>query len=52
MGQKAMPGSGILAGLVFDMADQIQALYRARRRTLDLEVTRALTGLRPEGGKA
>mgnify|MGYP005846980575 CR=1 FL=1 len=34
-----------LAGLVFDMADQIQELFRARRRGLDLEVTRALAGL-------
>jgi len=36
-----------LAGLVFDMADQIQELLRARRRTLDLEVTKALAGLMP-----
>jgi len=38
-----------LAVLVFDMADQIQEMFRARRRELDLEVTRALAGLaRPE----
>jgi hypothetical protein len=34
-----------LAVLVFDMADQIQEMFRARRRTLDLEVTKALAGL-------
>jgi hypothetical protein len=34
-----------LAGLVFDMADQIQELSRARRRSLDLSVTKALSGL-------
>jgi transposase-like protein len=34
-----------LAVLVFDMADQIQEMFRARRRELDLEVTRALAGL-------
>jgi len=39
-----------LAGLIFDMADQIQALFRARRRTLDLEVTKALAGLMPGSG--
>jgi len=39
-----------LAGLVFDMADQIQAMFRARRRALDLEVTKALASLvRQEG---
>jgi hypothetical protein len=38
-----------LAGLVFDMADQIQELFRARRRSLDLQVTQALAGL---SGKA
>ena len=38
-----------LAELVFDMADQIQEMFRARRRELDLEVTKALAGLaRPE----
>lgn len=37
-----------LAGLVFDMADQIQELFRARRRALDLEVTKALAGLMPQ----
>ena len=31
--------------LVFDMADQIQEMFRARRRELDLEVTKALAGL-------
>ena len=34
-----------LAVLVFDMADQIQDMFRARRRELDLEVTKALAGL-------
>ena len=34
-----------LAVLVFDMADQIQEMFRARRRQLNLEVTKALTGL-------
>lgn len=34
-----------LAVLVFDMADQIQEMFRARRRELDLEVTKALAGL-------
>ena len=34
-----------LAVLVFDMADQIQEMFRARRRDLDLDVTRALAGL-------
>ena len=34
-----------LAVLVFDMADQIQEMFRARRRTLDVEVTKALAGL-------
>jgi len=34
-----------LAVLVFDMADQIQEIFRARRRELDLEVTKALAGL-------
>ena len=38
-----------LAGLVFDMADQIQQLFRARRRALDLDVTKALVGLVPRG---
>ena len=38
-----------LAGLVFDMADQIQQLFRARRRALDLDVTKALAGLAPGG---
>jgi hypothetical protein len=34
-----------LAVLVFDMADQILEMFRARRRELDLEVTKALAGL-------
>lgn len=34
-----------LAVLVFDMADQIQEMFRARRRELHLEVTKALAGL-------
>ena len=34
-----------LAVLVFDIADQIQEMFRARRRALDLEVTKALAGL-------
>ena len=34
-----------LAVLVFDMADQIQEMFRARRRELDLEGTKALAGL-------
>ena len=34
-----------LAALVFDMADQIQEMFRGRRRVLDLEVTKALAGL-------
>lgn len=34
-----------LAVLVFDMADQIQEMFRARRRVLDLEVTKALASL-------
>ena len=33
-GAESHAGIRDLAGLVFDMADQIQALYRARRRTL------------------
>jgi len=39
-----------LAGLVLDMADQIQELFRARRRALDLDVTKALAGLISEAG--
>ena len=46
-GAESHAGIRDLAGLVFDMSDQIQELYRARRRTLDLEVTTALAGLRP-----
>jgi len=38
-----------LAGLVFELADQIQQLFRARRRALDLVVTKALAGLAPRG---
>ena len=34
-----------LAVLVFDMADQIQEMFRARRRELNLVVTKALAGL-------
>ena len=34
-----------MAALVSDMADQIQELFRTRRETLDLEVTKALAGL-------
>ena len=34
-----------LAVLVFDMADQIQEMFRARRRTLDLEITKAIGDL-------
>ena len=34
-----------LAVLVFDMADQIQEMFRARRRALNLQVTKALAGL-------
>lgn len=40
-----------LAVLVFDMADQIQEMFRARRRTLDLEVTKALAGLVGQGSE-
>ncbi|MEI4235131.1 plasmid mobilization relaxosome protein MobC [Roseovarius sp. D22-M7] len=39
-----------LAGLVFEMADQIQELFRARRRSLDLQVTQALAGLSGKAG--
>jgi hypothetical protein len=38
-----------LAVLVFDTADQIQEMFRARRRVLDLEVTKALAGLARPG---
>ncbi|WP_323764059.1 plasmid mobilization relaxosome protein MobC [Marinovum sp.] len=34
-----------LAGLVFDMADQIQEMSRARRSALDLEIESVLSGL-------
>jgi hypothetical protein len=40
-----------LAGLVFEMADQVQELFRARRRALDLEVTEALRGLATNAGR-
>ena len=40
-----------LAVLVFDMADQIQEMFRARRRALDLEVTKALAGLARQGAE-
>ena len=41
-----------LAGLVFDLADQVQEMSRARRSVLDLEITSALAGLaeRDENG--
>ncbi len=34
-----------LAGLVFDLADQVQEMSRARRSVLDLEISSALAGL-------
>ena len=37
-----------LAGLVFDMSDQIQELSRNRRRALELEINRALAPLLAE----
>ncbi len=40
-----------LATLVFDMADQIQEMFRARRRVLDFEITKALAGLAQPGSK-
>ncbi len=40
-----------LAVLVFEMADQIQEMFRARRRTLDLQVTKALAGLVGQGSE-
>ncbi len=40
-----------LAALVFDMADQIQEMFRGRRRVLDLEVTKALVGLARQGAE-
>jgi transposase-like protein len=40
-----------LAVLVFDLADQIQEMFRARRRVLDLEVTKALAGLLQQGAE-
>mgnify|MGYP001365107415 FL=1 len=40
-----------LAVLVFDMADQIQEMFRGRRRALDLEVTKALAGLARQGAE-
>jgi hypothetical protein len=41
-----------LAGLVFDLADQVQEMSRARRSLLDLEISSALAGLagRDENG--
>ena len=41
-----------LAGLVFDLADQVQEMSRARRSVLDLEISSALAGLaeRDENG--
>ena len=38
-----------LAVLVFELADQIHEMFRARRRALDLEVTKALAGLALQG---
>jgi hypothetical protein len=40
-----------LAVLVFDMADQIQEMFRGRRRALDIEVTKALAGLARQGAE-
>ena len=40
-----------LAVLVFEMADQIQEMFRARRRALDLEVTKALAALARQGAE-
>lgn len=40
-----------LAVFVFDMADQIQEMFRARRRELDLKVTKALAGLARPGAE-
>jgi hypothetical protein len=40
-----------LAVLVFDMADQLQEIFRARRRELTLEVTKALAGLARQGAE-
>jgi len=40
-----------LAVLVFEMADQIQEMFRGRRRALDLEVTKALAGLARQGAE-
>ena len=40
-----------LAVLVFDMADQIQEMFRGRRRVLDLDVTKALAGLARQGAE-
>ena len=40
-----------LAVLVFDTADQIQEMFRGRRRVLDLEVTKALAGLARQGAE-
>jgi len=37
-----------LAGFVFEMADQIQEMFRARRGDLELEVTKALAHLIPD----
>ena len=43
--------AGDLAALVLDMADQIQKMFRARRRELDIEVTKALAGLARQGAE-
>jgi hypothetical protein len=40
-----------LAVLVFDLADQIQEMFRGRRRVLDLEVTKALASLARQGAE-
>jgi len=40
-----------LAVLVFDMADQIQEMFRARRRDMNVEVTKALAGLMRHGAE-
>ena len=40
-----------LAVLVFELADQIQEMFRARRRVLDLEVTKALACLIRQGAE-
>ena len=39
-----------LAGLVFDLADQVQEMSRSRRSVLDLEISSALAGLAERDG--